>query len=138
MSASAKLGSLETCLYESNPELRLELLKPLQQWLSAHLVQASLLDGPLFEKLAIMGPSEAVEEVLKYLGQGRHVLVLALPDQADRIQQSLDQGAKDAMIWTGANANEFIHRFGRLYEELNRNRELETDRRDLSALLELS
>jgi PAS domain S-box-containing protein len=128
LSSTNKETNLLTVL-ESDPEIRRQVLAAINN---------EALSSDLSKPITILGPSESLDHLPTLHSQGRKVLVLAFADQTSRMQSCLQEGAVDAMCWTSENASELVLRIDRIIQNESARRSLEIERRDLSALLELS
>jgi PAS domain S-box-containing protein len=86
----------------------------------------------------IYGPGTALDTIGQDIEDQVRVFVLACKAQPQRVSEALRLGAKDALIWTEDAREEFCLRVEHVCQEARFAAEQSTDRRDLSALLDLS
>lgn len=87
--------------------------------------------------VGILGPGAPLDTIAELRDQGIAALVLARPDDRARITDALRMRAGDAMVWPG-DSDELFARARAAAARIRTASALAIDRRDLTALLELS
>ncbi|MFO0725454.1 MAG: PAS domain S-box protein [Myxococcota bacterium] len=119
---------------EPTAALRDELI-PLMGEL-ADQARADRSEGP---SVTILGPTVPDDEITTALPSSQLLVVLAAPDNPVRVVRALALGAVEAMVYYGPGSlPELRLRVQRAVDRARTARQLELERRDLAALLELS